>query len=140
VKLRSGARGILGAIGAAGAAFLVGCGSASHANFVANACGGAGSGVALKLVLSNVAPTPQVGGSSGATVEVVSSSHGNEMTFPAAHPSSALCEISQHRTSDGTAMVVYKALRPGAITFSSTYTHATQAMMPAMLGRLVVAR
>ena len=58
------------------------------------------------------------------------------MAFPTGHPSKAVCEISQHRSRDGTATVVYKALRKAPITFSSTYAHATGAMMPAMLGRL----
>ncbi|HYB27330.1 MAG TPA: hypothetical protein VEF89_11995 [Solirubrobacteraceae bacterium] len=68
----------------------------------------------------------------------MSTYHGNEMAFPAAHPSAAVCEISEQRSRDGTATVVYKARRPGTVTFSSTYARVTEAMMPAMLGRLVV--
>ena len=122
----------------AAAAFLVGCGSGSDTGFVASSCNSARTAVALKLVLRNVAPTPRVLGKEGAAVKIVSSYHGNQMAFPTAHPSKAVCEISQHRSRDGAATVVYKARRKATITFSSTYAHATEAMMPAMLGRLEV--
>lgn len=118
---------------------LAGCGSASHDKFVAKPCGSTERGVALKLVLRNVAPIPRVGVNRDAYAEVLSSYHGNAMTFPAAHPSTAVCEISQHRNHDGTAAVLYKAIRAGTVTFYSTFTHVTMAMMPAMLGRLIVA-
>jgi hypothetical protein len=89
-------------------------------------------------VLSDVAPAPRVRARRGAAIAVVSRYRGNEMTFPAAHPATAVCEVSRHRSRHGAATVTYKALRPATITFSSTYTHETQAMMPEMLGRLVV--
>jgi hypothetical protein len=89
-------------------------------------------------MLSWADPIPRVLGSEGAAFEVVSSYHGNEMTFPTPHPSKAVCEISQHRSANGTTTVVYKALRKATINFFSTYAHATEALMPAMLGRLVV--
>jgi len=123
----------------AATALLAGCGSASHGKFGAHACGAAKRGASVRLALSDVSPMPQATANEGAYVEVVSTYHGNEMAFPAAHPSAAVCEISQQRSRDGTATVVYKALRPGTITFSSTYAHVTEAMMPAMLGRLLVA-
>ena len=85
--------------------FLAGCGSGSDTRFVARSCTSAKTAAALKLVLSNVAPIRRVLGSEGAALEVVSSYHGNQMTFPTAHPSKAVCEISQHRSRDGTAMV-----------------------------------
>lgn len=119
---------------------LAGCGAGSRDKVVARACGRARAGSALKLVLSDVLPTPRAQASQGSYVEVVSSYHGNQMTFPAPHPSNAVCEISKQREPEGTAKVVYKALRPGTVTFSSSYTHVTQAAMPAMLGRLVVTR
>ncbi len=75
----------------------------------------------------------------GATVEVVSSFEHQQMTFPVAHPSTAVCELSRLRDSSGAATAVYRVVRPTTITFSSTYTHATMAMMPEMLGRLSVA-
>jgi hypothetical protein len=105
---------------------------------VGSTCPSAKSGAVLKLVLSNVAPIPGVRAKPGVIVEVVSSFHDNQMTFPTAHPVRAVCEISQHRRHDGTALAVYTPLRKRTITFSSTYVHPTEAMMPAMLGRLVV--
>src|SRR5438105_14205103 len=125
------------AAAAATATFLVGCGSGSDKS-VASACTSTRTIGALKLVLGDAEPTPRVVGHTGAAIEVVSSYQGNEMTFPTAHPFKGVCELSQHRGHDGTAIVVYKALRRGTIKFFSTYTHATNAMMPAMLGRLVV--
>ena len=92
----------------------------------------------LKLVLSNEAPTPRVVGSKGVVVEVVSRFDGGRMTFPTPHPSPAVCEISLHRGRERTATAVYEALRKATVLFSSTYARRTDAMMPAMFGRLVV--
>jgi hypothetical protein len=126
------------AAAAAAATFLGGCGSGSDKSIVASACTSTRTIGALKLVLGNAEPIPRVVGHTGTAIEVVSSYHGNEMTFPTAHPFKGVCELSQHRGRDGTAIVVYKALRRATIKFFSTYTHATNAMMPAMLGRFVV--
>jgi hypothetical protein len=112
--------------------------ASSRASFMAGSCRFARTAVRIRLVLSNKAPMPRVLGNEGGAVEVVSSDRGNQMTFPTARPSKAVCEISQHRSRDGTATVVYQPLCKATITFSSTYAHATEAMMPAMLGRLVV--
>jgi hypothetical protein len=114
------------------------CGSRSGDRRVATACGSAKVGVKAKLVLSNVSPPPRMHLSSGDAVQVLSSYHGNKMTFPTAHPVSAVCEVSQRRDSSGNATVVYELRRPATIRFFSTYTQATNAAMPAMLGKIVV--
>ncbi|MGO9900309.1 MAG: hypothetical protein ACLP0J_11575 [Solirubrobacteraceae bacterium] len=75
-----------------------------------------------------------------AVVEVVSRFGNQQMTFPLARPSSAVCELSQHRDSSGSATVLYGVLRARTITFFSGYTHITPAMDPAMLGRVTVTR
>lgn len=116
------------------------CSSSSGGRFVATSCGTSKVAVNTKLVLSNVEPIPRLRLRLGDTVQVFSSYHGNKMTFPTAHPASAACEVSQHRDRYGNATVVYKPLRPAAIRFFSTYTQATNAAMPAMLGKVVVSR
>lgn len=120
---------------------IAGCGgSAKNATSAPPACGPGKGAPTLRLVLSNHAPTPRVPAAQGATVEVISSFERQQMTFPVAHPSTAVCELSRHRGSSGVATVVYRVVRPRTITFSSTYTHATMAMMPEMLGWLSVSR
>lgn len=136
---RSSQARVLLAFLAAGGLAVAG-GASAHSPQVASHCSCAKSRIALKLVLSDVLPGPRASGYKGMTLEVVSSYHGNEMTFPRPHPSDAVCEIFQHRSSDGTAIAVYKVLRRTTITFSSTYTHVTEAGMPYMGGRLLVAR
>ncbi len=71
-------------------------------------------------------------------MEVFSRYHGNEMTFPTAHPARVVCELSQHRDRRGDATVVYKVLRPGKARFFSSFTHPTNAADPAMRGQIVV--
>ena len=130
----------------ASAATLAGCGSGSRASLTARGgtvaasrCSSARSTGHLKLVLGNTRVTPRVVGSKGATVEVVSSFDGGQMSFPTptVHPN-AVCEISRHRSRDGTATVLYKALRRATVLFFSNYAHPSNAMDPAMFGRLVV--
>jgi hypothetical protein len=85
-----------------------------------------------------MAPSPRVTVRRGATVKVMSSFHRNQMSFPLAHPADVVCLISRHRAHDGTTTAIYRTLRRSTITFLSSYEHATDAMDPAMLGRLVV--
>lgn len=122
----------------AATALLAGCGSGSGESLVARRCTSAGGAVRLKLVLTNTERPPRVVGRSGVVVEVVSSYHGGQMSFAIPHPSNAVCEISQQRSRDGTTTVVFKALGPTTVLFSSTYARATDLMMPAMFGRLIV--
>ena len=123
---------------AAATVVLSGCGSASRTSFVASRCTSANGAVGLKLVLSNIEPIPRLVGRREAVVEVVSSYAGGEMTFPTPHPSKDVCEVSQHRGPDGTSTVVFKAPEKATITFLSSYAHPTNAMDPAMSGRLIV--
>lgn len=116
------------------------CGSGSRQRFVATACGTSKVSIKTKLVLSDVAPIPRIRLRLGDAVKVVSSYHGNKMTYPTAHPVSAVCEISQDRDRYGNATVVYKIRRRGKILFASGFTHITPAMDTAMLGRVVVLR
>jgi len=60
------------------------------------------------------------------------------MQFPRATPSRDVCAISWHRNPKGSANVLYRMTRVAVVTFGSTFTHATNAMMPAMLGRIKV--
>jgi hypothetical protein len=83
----------------AAAVLLGGCGSASHAKAAANGCGSGKHGARLMLVLNDVSPIPHLAATTGAYVEVVSSYHGNQMAFPAAHPSTAVCVISRERST-----------------------------------------
>lgn len=91
----------------------------------------------LRLALTDRAPSPRTAAMLDAVVEVVSSFRGNRMTLPAAHPASAVCEISSRRGKDGSATAVYRLVGKGTITFFSTYAQPTDLFMPAMLGRLV---
>jgi hypothetical protein len=68
----------------------------------------------------------------------VSSFDRHRMTFPAAHPSNAVSEISRRRGHGGAAAVLFRLVRPSTIIFSSTYERPTEAFMPEMLGRLIV--
>lgn len=83
-------------------------------------------------------PSPSAATSLGGTVEVVSSFHEHKMSFPVVHPANAVCVISQFRTHAGATTTIYRTLRRSTITFFSTYEHASNAMMPAMLGHLTV--
>jgi hypothetical protein len=114
--------------------------SSSSGASVASKCTSARTEPGLKLVLSNESPTPQVRGRVGVVVvvEVVSSYYDGRMTFPTARPSNAVCEVSRHRSRDGAATVIYKALRETTVRFFSGYTHATDVADPAMMGRLIV--
>lgn len=112
--------------------------SSSSGATAASRCTSARTEPGLKLVLSNESPTPRVRGRVGVTVKVVSSYHDGQMTFPTARPSNAVCEVSRDRSRDGTATVIYKALRKATVRFFSNYTHETDAKDPAMMGRLVV--
>lgn len=123
------------------AGLIAGCGEAAKkTTSVGSSCAPGKGAPTLRLVLSNHAPTPSLPVTQGVAVEVVSSFAHQQMTFPAAHPSTTVCELSRRRDGSGTATVVYRVVRPSTITFSSTYTHATPLMMPAMLGRLTAVR
>ena len=91
-------------------------------------------------MLSDTSPLPRVSVPQGAAVEVLSSFESQQMTYPVAHPSTAVCELSRHRDRSGAATVVYRVLRARTILFISGYTHITAAMDPAMLGRVTVTR
>ena len=131
------------AIAAAFVTLLSGCGFASHTtsrtSVVASGCGTVKSGVHLKLVLADTGPRPEVLGSKGAIVEVVSNWGDSKMSFPRAAPFDAVCEITRHRSRGGAATVVYKVVHARTIEFTSTYTHWTRRKMPFMAGVFSVA-
>jgi hypothetical protein len=101
-------------------------------------CGSGKKAAALKLALRDSMPIRRLRVRNRAVVEVVSSFDRHRMTFPAAHPSNAVCEISRHRGRGGAAAARFRVVRPSTITFSSTYEQPTEAFMPAMLGRVIV--
>jgi hypothetical protein len=74
----------------------------------------------------------------GQLVDVISRDRQNEMQFPRAGPTRDVCVVAKHRDRAGEASVVYRLTRTGLITFSSTFTRATNLEMPEMLGRVHV--
>jgi hypothetical protein len=71
----------------------------------------------------------------GGRVQVVSSYEGEKMLFPLPTPKSGrVCELSQHRNSDGSAYVDYVATHVGSVFFDSSLVKVTAAADPLMHG------
>lgn len=131
-------RACLLATAAATSVLLSGCGSGAKSRFVAQPCRGNSPAGIVEVVLRNGVPIAKVSIKLGQAIAVVSRYHGNSMAFSSAAPSNAVCEISQRRSKSGATSVVYRPLRTGIITFSSSYARASQTAMPALRARLLV--